>query len=165
MSAHRLLFDLDSVLRHKFADVEDPGASGEIGIENNALAICRVTTATSESRTVEDADNFAVGQRLLVVLENDGGDLTIDTDAADVVLDTAGQFAEFVVTNDGTNNVWSTVSASNQTAGVNLPASAGTYEFAVTPDADDAVAGILAIVSALDTAGLIDGSAITQATS
>lgn len=166
MSAQKLAHDLDAGLRSVVFDVADPGASGTISPEYQGFAICRVTTAAAESRVLGNAAKYGVGQRLLVVFQTDGGNLTIDSDDDDVVLTAAGHFAEFVVVPTSTTaKAWRLVASSVQTAGgADIPASAGTYEFLATETAADAVAGILAILAALDTAGLIDASGITQAT-
>ena len=170
MSAQKLAHDLDAAFQHQILEVSDPGSGGTISPEYQGLSICRVTTAGAETRVAASAAKYGVGQRLLVILEVAGGNLTVDTDDTDVILTTAGQFAEFVVVKTSASaKAWRMVASSTRTAGVNLPASAGTYEFLVDdtgePQANDAIAGILAIVAALDTAGLIDGSGITQATS
>lgn len=158
MSAHRLPQDEYDALSVNVRNVLDPGASGTIQVGAKGFAICEVVTAAAESRTLQSATELPAGTKLLVIFKTDGGDLTLSSDDADQVLDTAGDVCEFVVTdNDGTNE-WKVLNNSRS-----LPASAGTYEFLATETAADNTAGIIAIMTALDTAGLIDASGITQA--
>lgn len=116
MSAGSILTQLDAALQEGIADVTDPGASGTIEFDTPlGYAVCRVTTAGAESRTLQDADTFGTGQLLLVILEVDGGDLTISSDDTDVVLSAAGEFALFtVVTNTAAQaKVWRLVRGSH----------------------------------------------------
>jgi predicted regulator of Ras-like GTPase activity (Roadblock/LC7/MglB family) len=136
-----------------------------------------VTTATAESRVIEYADNLPVGQLLLVILEVDAGDLTIDSDDADVVLDTAGDFALFVVVkSSATAQVWQIVSnttmvdevaaATTGLGGATLPADTSALtklELSAKTDVDEIAAALIALTDALLAAGVID-TTLTQAT-
>lgn len=115
MSAKTVNADLDAGYRSGGFVVGDPGASGTIEIEHKGIAICEVVTAAAESRVLESAVNFGVGQRLLVVFKTDGGDLTITGAQTDTVLNDAGEVAEFVVGLSGSTNVWRRVSDSRLT--------------------------------------------------
>lgn len=110
MPAKNLPIEIDRGLRTGFFRVGDPGSGGTISWSNKGMVICEVETAGAESRSLPSASGYAVGTRVMVTLKDDGGDLTITTgDTADVVLDTVGQAAEFVVTDaDGTRQ-WRTV--------------------------------------------------------
>ena len=158
MSASTHVRSLFDALQNSFASVPDPGASGTIRVDLKGYSTCEVVTAAAESRALEDASLLPIGLKLVVNLKTDGGDLTITSDDADVVLTAAGQAAEFVVVASGSDRVWKLVKVFSR-------ASAGTYEFqsAGTITAAQVVTGILAILANLEAAGLIDDSGITQA--
>lgn len=94
--------------------VPDPGASGTIRVRETDRAVCEVTTATAESRALESASLVPLHCILTVELKTDGGDLTI-TGASNgsVILDDAGDFAVFVVTNANGTKQWRVLSASD----------------------------------------------------
>lgn len=96
--AHSFPIALDRCFRNDFFNVRDPGSAGTISWNNKGKAICEVVTAGAESRALSAASGFGVGTPLTVILKVDGGDLTI-TGAlgGSVVLDTAGDLADFVV--------------------------------------------------------------------
>lgn len=99
-NAQQLPLAVRRALENHFYDTyPDPGSGGTISIGEVGIGICRVTTAGAESRALPAASGYPIGQRLVVILETDGGDLTI-TGAEDgsVSLDDAGDFAEFIVT-------------------------------------------------------------------
>ena len=158
MSAHRIPTDLYDMLANSMATVKDPGAGGTIVVGTKGIAICEVVTAAAESRVLEDADNLPVGAELKVMLKTDGGDLTVASDDTSVVLKNVGEYATFVVSPSGSGKVWK-----SNDAGTDLPASAGTYAFLATPSAADNLAGLFVILDALEAAGLIDRTNITQA--
>lgn len=97
-TALNLPLQLDRAYRTGFFGVDDPGASGTISFSNKGHAICEVTTAAAESRALPSAAGYGLGTRLLVVLREDGGNLTITGADASVILTAAGDLAEFVVT-------------------------------------------------------------------
>lgn len=147
--------------------LKDPGDGGTINATPGDPAVCIVTGGTT--RVMADPTGYPVGTQVTVISQTSS--ITVSTvDPANVAL-AAGEFATLVVTlNSSGTEIWSEATSSNQVDNAQiLPASAGTYEFLVDdtgePQANDAIAGIRAIVSALDAAGLIDGSGITQATS
>lgn len=112
MAANAIPLRTDQALRNGFHDVADPGASGTISFHNKGMAICKVITATAESRALPSATGYAVGTHLIVILTT-AGDLSI-TGGADgtVVLTTAGEVAEFVVSVAGSTNEWRQIIAS-----------------------------------------------------
>lgn len=98
MDAHALQGMLDLMVRTGFGVVPDPGASGTIVIEKKGDAICEVITAAAESRVLESADNFGIGQRLTVMLVTAGGALTVTgADDGSVVMSAAKDMAVFEV--------------------------------------------------------------------
>lgn len=147
MSAEHLQYTQDTILRMRVADVVDPGDAGTIRIENKGFSIARIATAGPETRTLEAYDHFGVGTKCLVILETDGGDLTVNG----VVLTNAGDCVEFVVTTSG----WERVSGS--------PAdTSGVTAVAATPDAAEVAASLISFSQALVDAGVIS-TAIAQA--
>lgn len=78
--------------------INDPGDAGEIAnnLEGVSPAVCLITTAAAETRTL--ADPILPGQKLILVFYSDGGDCTITTATAynragstTITLDTEGQ--------------------------------------------------------------------------
>lgn len=107
MNAKSLPLLMDQAFRGGFFDAPDPGASGTIGWSNQGHAICRVTTAAAESRTLPAASSKGVGTQLIIIHETYVGDLTIDTaDTESVVLTAAGQAAGFIVSASSGTNQW-----------------------------------------------------------
>lgn len=150
------------------ADVDDPGSGGTINIANKGLkAICNVVTAGAESRALEAATAHPVGQNLVVVLKTDGGDLTITGAEASVVLDTAGDRAEFEVSDNNGTNVWRIVSTTTAIGQVNaLPADTSGFaklELSKSETAAENAAALIYLTEQLLAAGVID-TALTQAT-
>lgn len=157
-SPHNIKAGMQRAGRADVGKVKDPGDGNSINPGNYDRAFCVVTSGTT--RSLVSASRFPLSTKLLVISQT--STITVNSIAlAD------GEFAEFVVTLDSSGDKqWVEASSSNVAANANvIPASAGTYEFLNSETAADAVDGILAIVSALDSAGLIDGSGITQATS
>lgn len=118
MPAKNSLFLIDKALRNGFGTIVDPGASGTISPSvASYINICEVTTAGAESRALPAASGFPPYTRMYVILNTDGGDLSI-TGSADgtIVLDDAGEVAEFIVSRAGTTNEWRRLLA----AGVDL---------------------------------------------
>lgn len=161
MSAANIPFYLDQVIRHRLSTVEDPGAGGEILIENNGDAICICRTATAESRTFEDADHFGVGQKLTVVLDVHGGDLTLP---GAVVLNAAGSAATFIVTVIDGVHAWAQIADSVVPVPYTLvPAdTSGVGTILETPTEQNLADIIKALSVALEDAGFIT-DVITQA--
>lgn len=147
----------DVALRLGSFDVADPGASGTIVINNKARAYCLVSTSGAETRKLEDAANLAVGTELTVIFIADGGNLTLDSDDTDVVLVDVGDFATFVVVNNGSSNVWKLVARSGL-ADVSLADLAdldlSSAPISVTGARDDGTA-LASLLTALATIGLI----------
>lgn len=165
--------------------VLDPGDGNTIIVSKVSPAICVVTGGTT--RSLESAANVGLDHRVTVISQT--STITVNSVALG-----DGEFAEWKCTLDSSgDHQWSFVASTDaaanavtaaavasgadnivttagtdrtvQDSGVALPASAGTYEFLDSETAADNTAGILAILAALDTAGLIDASGITQATS
>ena len=105
-AANNLPLAIHRALEQGFFEVPDPGASGTISWANQGYAICKVVTATAESRALELASAFPVGTRLLVILKTDGGNLTITGASTSVVLDDSGDYTEFVVTDVAGTYQW-----------------------------------------------------------
>lgn len=129
MPAHRALNDIGHAFLTRLNNIDDPGSGNIIEIENiGVAAVCEITTAAAENRTLEDADVHGLGQQLYVVLVSDGGDLTILSDDDNVILSDVGEVAEFVVMADGTTNVWRLMSKSTGAGATVLtdPGSGGT---------------------------------------
>jgi len=163
MAPGRLFQIIDVALRLGAADVLDPGASGTVVINNKGFAILLAKTEGPETRVLEDADNLAVGQELLVVLYEDGGDLTIDSDDADVVLTAVGDVARFVVSFDGTNKVWKCVYSSTakpQNVVTRATAAAAANLIPVSNGADKALKA--ATPAALGTVAITTGNSATN---
>lgn len=163
MASANLPFWSDQCLRNDLFDVRDPGDGNNIVIENKGFAVCKVVTAGTETRVLEQASNFGVGQQLLVIHSVDGGQVTIDSDAPDVVLTAVGDWVLYVVVPDGderADNAWK-VLASNVSQSNVADTSAAT-EIPATPDAADAVVAILELTTALAAAGIISDN-FTQA--
>jgi hypothetical protein len=159
---------VDEGLRTGLADVDDPGASGTIGFENKGLkAICSVVTAAGETRALESATKYPVGARIIVLLKTDGGDLTITGAEASVVLDTAGDRAEFEVTDNNGTLVWRIVGSTTAVGQVNaLPADTSGFaklELSKGTDVGELAAALIYLTEQLLAAGVID-TALTQAT-
>ena len=92
--------------------IEDPGADGAIPVTNGGT--CQIVTATAEARTL--AVPTSVGQVLSLVLNDDGGDCTIDVAAAinqtgntRIVMNDAGDTIVLVGVQVGENKVWRVV--------------------------------------------------------
>jgi len=107
-SAHTLPLALSKCLSAGFFAVDDPGASGTISIERGkgTRVICQVVTAAAESRVLPTASSLPVGQEILVILQTDGGNLTITGAAESVVLDSGGDYALFVVVDNAGTRAW-----------------------------------------------------------
>lgn len=135
----------------------DPGLDGTIIVAVQDRAVATLETASS-TYLLQDATTVPLGVKVVVVMQAAGS--TVNGVAIG-----DGEYAEFLVslTSAGVHE-WVVVTSSvlAAAAGV-IPASAGTYEFLATETAADAVDGLLTIITALDAAGLIDGSGITQA--
>lgn len=160
MSAKTVNADLDSGFRNGAMTEKDPGDAGVIGIENKGLAICEVVTAGAETRVLESATHFGVGQMLLVVLKTDGGDLTVDSDAADVVMTDAGDMALFQVTDVNGVKAWRVMSNSRAQAKIdNFVTSAPVAVTGANDGSSGANAAVTSLLAALVTLGLItDGT-------
>lgn len=137
--------------------VKDPGSSGVINFTPDDLIV--VVLSGAGGRTLQAASTVPLGTRVIAISEDSS--ITVNTVAVP-----DGEFVEFVVVQDSSgDNEWQVKSSTAAiTAAGLIPASAGTYEFLATPSAADNLAGLLAILAALETAGLIDDSDITQAT-
>jgi hypothetical protein len=178
MNAGNLFQLIDVALRLGAADVKDPGSGGTITINNKGMAICLVTTAGAESRILNAASELPINQRILVILVTAGGALTIDSDDSDVILSSAGDVAEFVVSFNGTSKVWKTVQSStgvanavtrataaagaglipvssgaNRAIGAATPAALGVVDINTGDAATDTA--IIALANALQTFGLV----------
>lgn len=107
MSAHTFCQDNYDALDLQFSEVTDPGAGGTIEIEGAGETLVKVVTETAESRVLEPASSLPLGVKLHVFFQTDGGDLTITgVSPSDVVLDTAGAVASFIVAISGDTKVW-----------------------------------------------------------
>lgn len=131
-SAHTLGLAVDRCLREGLWRAADPGASGTIAIDNKGLTFCDVVTAAAETRALPAAEGHGPGTRVIVNFITDGGNLTITGPAASVILDTAGDRAEFEVVQVGTaasTRVWKVVStATGQRQRQTTSATSGTFE-------------------------------------
>lgn len=107
--SHRIIQDLYNALSNSVASSKDPGASGTVVVGTKSLAICECTTAGAETRVLEAAANLVVGVEAVVILDVDGGDLTIESDDGDVVCTAPGDFGKFIVSKATGVNVWRTV--------------------------------------------------------
>lgn len=151
MAARSLPIELDRGLRSGFYRVADPGAGNEIAGHNKGFMLVPVVTAAAETRSLKAATAYSLGTRIIVFFKEDGGDLTITGADSNVVLEDAGDFAEFVVTdNDGTL-VWRVASSTKpitSTATTQIPItdfrSGVAVEALVPTTATDA---LLAVVS------------------
>lgn len=107
MPAHSINKQLDENFVNGLNRVDDPGASGTIEFDTPmGYAVCLVTTAAAESRALQSAARFGVGQLFAVILSTDGGDLTITGAEASVVLSDAGDVALFVVSDNAGTKAW-----------------------------------------------------------
>ncbi len=72
--------------------VADPGTAGTVNLDNKGFAVVSLTTTTTETRTIPAPE--VAGQRVLVSLDTDGGNVTITITGgqgvSSVVLDDAG---------------------------------------------------------------------------
>lgn len=150
MSAAVINHDLNQMLRNSFASVRDPGASGTIAFDNKAVAVVEVVSAGVESRVLEAATNYAVGTRLLVVGKTLAGAVTITGAESSVVLSAAGNVAEFVVSHNGTDEVWRLVSFAS------TPVALGTVTVNTQDGPTDAL--VVAIADILIAHGLATGT-------
>lgn len=110
--SHRIYQDLYDALSNHVGTVKDPGASGTIVVGNKGQAICEVETAGAETRVLEAAENLVIGVRCLVVFTVDGGNLTVESDDSDVVLNSAGDVCEFIVTSAAGTKTWRNLAVS-----------------------------------------------------
>jgi hypothetical protein len=166
MSAHQVPIDLDRMFRVGFAKVADPGASGTLGDSNKGLMIFEITTAGAETRVLQAATSFGVGTRIIVFLKKQAGALTITGAEASVVLDAAGDYAEFVVANNDGTHVWRVVSATTAgVAGLGLPADTSDFaklELSVVPTVQELADALIYLTEQLEAAGVIT-DVLTQA--
>lgn len=93
MPASTLNTDLQEMLAVGESQVKDPGDAGTIAWGNKGLAICELTSAGAETRTVEDASSHAVGEQIILTGRTVAGAITI-TGPADgtVVISSAGDY-------------------------------------------------------------------------
>lgn len=167
MSAHSLPLNIDKALRNGFFQISDPGASQVFSWSGKGFVIVEVVTAGAEGRTLPNAPDYGLGTRLLVLFKTDGGDLTISGADSSVVLDTAGQFAEFVVTDNNGTNVWRIASTSALIGGAvtnvvtRATAAAGAGKIPVSNGADRALKAATPV--ALGTVDINTGDAATDA--
>lgn len=98
--------------------IRDPGASGTFGFQHKARAVCPVVTAAAESRALPTPTD-PINTRLVVYLKTAGGALTITgSQDGSVVLDAAGEFAEFAISASGDTKQWRTVASSAIASGI-----------------------------------------------
>lgn len=113
MSAHRLLSDL--YLDGTPHEIPDPGDAGTLNFDRQ-LSVFSLVSAAAETRTLPDP-KFP-GQRALVYLKTDGGDVTITADTqidsagtTSIVLGDAGDYVDLVGVNNSTSLEWRVVSS------------------------------------------------------
>jgi hypothetical protein len=118
MSSHRILHDSFQAAYL----MTDPGDAGTITVDRDR-AVCPVVTATTETRTL--AQPTKAGIMCMVVLDTDGGDLTMtvtggynNDDDTSVVLDDAGDFILFVAIKEGANYYWRVVAQEGTSAAI-----------------------------------------------
>lgn len=81
MSGHRIGADfLAGFSGGGSLHVGDPGA-GNTFVIDHSHQICEVDTAGAEGRVLPDPEGFPVGTEFTVILNTDGGDLTVTVDA------------------------------------------------------------------------------------
>lgn len=81
----------------RMIQVDDPGASGTIYVQNKGIAICEVVTAAGESRALPAAGAFGIGTLLLVIGKTLGGTLTVTGADVNPTLTANGDAVLFIV--------------------------------------------------------------------
>lgn len=122
MGAHQLPLDSARALSGKFYSVLDPGSGGTMNPGKvSGWNICEVTTAAAENRALPSAANFPVGAHFTVILQTDGGDLTITgAETGNVSLDDAGEVADFIVTDAAGTKGWQRLIATTAVSSFSL---------------------------------------------
>lgn len=116
MGAHNDHYKMGACLGSD-ALIEDPGAGGTIVVDPEAgYQVCKITTATSESRTIPAPPaGIEVGSRLVVNFVTDGGTLTVEfsdtTNTIDgtnyvVTMADSGDYCEFVIRDVNGTKAW-----------------------------------------------------------
>jgi len=100
-------------------NVADPGASGTIKSSGVVGAVCKITTAAAEARTL--AAPYHEGETIRLVLESDGGDCTVTvtngkfeasynagamTAIASLTLSAVGEGTEFIAVDESGTLYW-----------------------------------------------------------
>lgn len=110
MSAYNVLNELGRARDASASFVLDPGASGVIRPLVTDVGVCELVSTGAQSRSLETAAVHGVGTRLIVILKTDGGDVTVTgSDDGSVVLNDAGDYAIFIVTNVNGTHAWRTL--------------------------------------------------------
>lgn len=106
MPSQRFGADFENYCRLGHILITDPGDAGEIPLGRRGYGVCPVVTAAAETRTLQTASELDPGMLLLVILQTDGGDLTITGAEASVILTDAGDAVLFVVSDNAGTFAW-----------------------------------------------------------
>lgn len=157
MTPFNLLQDITRALQSDGGSITDPGSGGTIRTLLRGYGVCRVRTNAAESRALDDANNLVAGQLLLVILESDGGDLTL-TGAGNgsVVLQQEGQSVLFFAGKKASTGavVWWAINPQSGAYGYGINIKAAPFSAAGDGTTDDSTA-IAAAVAAAQVLGTV----------